>query len=153
MNNKAFTLIELLVVVLIIGILTAIAVPQYQKAVLKSRFAQAKTLVESVVRAQETYFLANGQYAANFSDLDITLPEPEHPKSSSSFYFYDWGFCYLNGQVQASCANPKIEYQVEYNGKYRKCISYNEISEKICQQETNDSNPYNSGSHKLWRYK
>ena len=48
--NKAFTLIELLVVVLIIGILSAIALPQYNKAVRKSRAAEAKLLMGQVFR-------------------------------------------------------------------------------------------------------
>lgn len=73
-NNKAFTLIELLVVVLIIGILAAVALPQYKQAVWKSRNTQLKTVVASVVNAQKAYFMANGQYAGNFDELDIDLP-------------------------------------------------------------------------------
>lgn len=75
MNNKrGFTLIELLVVVLIIGILASVALPQYTKAVEKSRMTEAVNMVRNVVTAQEVYKMANGSWANDFSLLDITLP-------------------------------------------------------------------------------
>ena len=72
--KKAFTLIELLVVVLIIGVLAAIAMPQYQKAVEKSKATQAFVLLKSINDAFEAYKLANGTYPTSFSDLDIQSP-------------------------------------------------------------------------------
>ena len=72
--KQGFTLIELLVVVLIIGILAAVAMPQYQKAVEKSKSTQAITLLKSVAQAEEAYFMSNNHYANNFSDLDIQIP-------------------------------------------------------------------------------
>ncbi|MDO5764390.1 MAG: prepilin-type N-terminal cleavage/methylation domain-containing protein [Elusimicrobiales bacterium] len=71
---KGFTLIELLVVVLIIGILSAVALPQYQKVVEKSRAAQPLALLKSFAQAQQTYYLANGSYATGFDQLDVELP-------------------------------------------------------------------------------
>lgn len=76
-HRSAFTLIELLVVVLIIGILAAIALPQYNKAVEKTRAAQAVVLVRSLYDAQQRYFMANGQYNTSFDGLDISLPNPQ----------------------------------------------------------------------------
>ena len=66
-----FTLIELLVVVLIIGILAAVAVPQYQKAVIKSEAMQGITLLRSVKQASQNYYLTNGTYPTKFEYLDI----------------------------------------------------------------------------------
>ena len=74
LGRLGFTLIELLVVVLIIGILAAVALPQYQKAVEKSRAMQAMTLVKSLGQAAETYYLANGTLPTSFDQLDVSIP-------------------------------------------------------------------------------
>ena len=72
-NQKAFTLIELLVVVLIIGILSAIALPQYQKAVYKSKKAEAWSAIKSVLDAADEYKMINGTYPRTVMDLNLSL--------------------------------------------------------------------------------
>jgi len=74
-DNKAFTLIELLIVVLIIGILAAVAVPQYKKAVTKSKAMQGLTLIKEIAQGEELYYLEHGTYPQEFEKLAWTLPQ------------------------------------------------------------------------------
>ena len=60
-NQRAFTLIELLVVVLIIGILAAVALPQYQKAVEKSRISEARVVLDTMRKNYQLCVLEHGE--------------------------------------------------------------------------------------------
>jgi prepilin-type N-terminal cleavage/methylation domain-containing protein len=112
-NKKAFTLIELLVVVLIIGILAAIALPQYRRAAAKAKASQAVVLTNAAASALERYYLINGQYPnsnttdiGTFNDLmDITFPNPL-PKDLSFGYsaniYVRFGFTYASNMIGIS---------------------------------------------------
>ena len=80
-----FTLIELLVVVLIIGILAAMALPQYFKAVERSRMAEAITLMDSIVKAQRRKLMQTNRYADRFEGLDVS------PKGATGWHYYTKG--------------------------------------------------------------
>lgn len=76
-KNAGFTLIELLVVVLIIGILSAVALPQYRTAVAKSRLSALLPALRGAKDALELYYMANGSYppdSQNDFGFSVTLP-------------------------------------------------------------------------------
>ena len=140
-TKKGFTLIELLVVVLIIGILAAVAVPQYQKAVAKSRYAAMKPIVKSLADAAQTYYLANGTYFNYFDELDIDTNGTL--SSNRQVINFPWGSCNqsnteTNKYVYCKHNNVDISYLIFLSGK-RYCVAYGDrksISWQICKEET-----------------
>ncbi|MEF3279354.1 MAG: prepilin-type N-terminal cleavage/methylation domain-containing protein, partial [Elusimicrobiota bacterium] len=71
--RSGFTLIELLVVVLIIGILAAMGIPQYFKAVERSRVAEATNVFSNIKNAQERFYSRKLNYTNNWDNIDISV--------------------------------------------------------------------------------
>ena len=101
--KKGFTLIELLVVVLIIGILSAIALPQYQKAVRKARIAEARINLRAIIDATDRYILENGNADdLELSNLDISV------QSDTKNWSYSTGECVSEGSGLPGCRADAI---------------------------------------------
>ena len=140
-NKKAFTLLELLVVVVIIGLLAAIALPQYKKAVLKSKLATIKDRTRVIYEAEQRYYLVNNSYTTNWDALDITnmkINTKEYScniqSPSSSIY------CSLKID-----SNNFLQYVILTNTQQRRCDATpgdpNNLVNKICQIDTGKPAP------------
>ena len=141
-----FTLIELLVVVLIIGILAAVALPEYGKAVERSRMTEAITLMDSVVKAQRLQLMQTNRYARDFEELDVA------PKGATGREYYTKGDprtgrggngvrirLYSDGvgavRDYDAMSNPlKYVYQLEryYQSDNVTCVGNNQAGEELC---------------------
>lgn len=123
-SSAGFTLIELLVVVLIIGILSAVALPQYTKAVEKSRAAGVIQKVKSLQNAVDMYLLSNG-YPSALTNLS----------SKSGLENLDVSF-QANGTMKRSGLHAPSYMVFEDYYFYVVCESY------VCYIIVEDNKPY-----------
>ena len=148
-----FTLIELLVVVLIIGILAAMAMPQYFKAVERSRMAEAVTLMDSLVKAQRRKWMQTNRYAGRFEGLDVspkgatsltyyTDGDPETGEGGNGFWIVLSDSSFSLAMVSAYRSfdgrenHHSLQYQYRliryYQGDKVTCVAYNRAGRELC---------------------
>ena len=161
-KNAGFTLIELLVVVLIIGILSAVALPQYNLTVAKARFTQAKVSAEAIRKAQEVFFLENGRYSVDLTEL-VIQPTGCSILNNGAWCWNEHYTCFVNDThrdgsgnlvptVYCSMKNPDVSYYAKPPSAVRQCFAGKDdaLANKLCKNEggtftalVNGTNRYN----------
>ncbi len=142
---RGFTLIELLVVVLIIGILSAIALPQYEMAVAKTRASQILVRMNALKTGVVSYFLANGVYPEDVTLLDVDLysnakrvgkTDISQVETHVGVEWKDSSQCAVNkdGAIGCSLTKPKGAYFYTFVQEgIIYCRGRNDFETKLCK--------------------
>jgi prepilin-type N-terminal cleavage/methylation domain-containing protein len=75
MDRRGFTLVEVLIVVIIIGILSAIGIPQFAASIEKAKGGEARAGLGHIQTGEKVYFAESEYYTTDTGDLDITLSQ------------------------------------------------------------------------------
>ena len=118
-RKKGFTILEILVVVLIIGILAAIALPAYFRAVEKSRVSEPINILGTIAKAQKRHKMQNLGYTTDVSDLDLSYSKfsDGNPATGSEFDGEYFDYKVYGDDEKAALAKRN-------NGEYELSILY-----------------------------
>lgn len=132
-SRLGFTLIELLVVVLIIGILASVALPQYQKAVDKSRATEAWNILSTLERAEELKNIEQDTVGKfyNFNELDIELPcTNANPTTICYTNMFRYSYFAEPNKITATIGSTGALY---LDGGKKVCLAENSKEEAWCK--------------------
>ncbi len=162
-NNFGFTLIEVLAVVLMIGILTAVGLPQYRRSVQRAEAMEALVNLKSIFDSAKRYRAANSQSPLNLKGLDVQFFDADSTSSTPTIGNYNYKFyndyiaaCRVNGKGQSTFSDTYcllMYYNRNISGSYyRDLLLCNTSSEKwsyVCEslaQSCSNGNTAKSGN-------
>jgi type IV pilus assembly protein PilA len=117
-----FTLIELLVSIVIIGVLSAIALPSYLNQAAKTRASEAKSFLGTINRSQQAYRLERNTFASSLADLDVQI--------TGKYYVYSVGGGSSSSSTTAKAQNNQAAMKVSSAGVNQTGDSFTQI---ICE--------------------
>jgi type IV pilus assembly protein PilA len=144
-KQQGFTLIELMIVVAVIGVLAAVALPQYQNYVAKSELSSALATLSGLKTNAETTTLEIGSFPGETESSAVGIPEttmgditlqPSQSQSAAGAIV----FTFLAGQVSPDLAGRSIQLERDSNGNWT-CATQPEIPEALrskgCKDDIN----------------
>lgn len=127
--HQGFTLIELLVVIIIVGVLSAIALPSFLNQTAKARGAEAKSGLGAINRSQQAYRFENQTFSNQVSNLDVRV--------TNKFYVYS---------VSSSTENTAAHQTIPQNSDLKQYSSWVEQNGDIFTQFVCESNETSLGA-------
>lgn len=166
---KGFTLIELLVVVLILGILSAIAISQYNRAAYKARAMEGMSIVKTIANAQELYYISHGDYTNDIKELDVTISPDLIGTWNSALFNNKYSYACTEKRTCGAWAQspnlPAFEICLIHKDSYGQSgkflcqiyeangLKYNDLAKEICQKlGTEDTEVGNKYAHAKGKY-
>ena len=121
-NKMGFTLLELLIVILIIGLLSAISIPMYKKAVEKSKVSDALSTMQAVSKSEHGWYLVRNNYTKDFANLDIDLYDKDGNKADNdTLEGINYTYELLDSGILATRTNGEYSIYQDYDTKQIMC--------------------------------
>jgi type IV pilus assembly protein PilA len=135
-ENEGFTLIELLVVIIIIGILSAIALPNFLNQTAKAKQSEAKQNVGVVNRTQTAYRAENAAFASTFDNLAIGTLTGSGTSATTTNYSYTLAASTDSTTIVAQARDTSLKGYSGGTNRYTNNASQSVMTSVMCEATT-----------------